>query len=142
LNQEYDYVVLLEPTSPQRTSIDIDKAIEKLEACKKSTALVTVSKVETCHPAFMIKIDNEGFFVGYEKNTISATRRQDFEDLYFIDGSIYMSQYKELIRRKTFYHDKTVTYTFPKWKSLEIDDIDDFIMVEAMMNSHMEKKDE
>jgi N-acylneuraminate cytidylyltransferase/CMP-N,N'-diacetyllegionaminic acid synthase len=34
---------------------------------------------------------------------------------------------------KEFYHENTLGYIVPKWKSLEIDDMDDFIMVEAVM---------
>tara|TARA_B110000495_G_C22890808_1_gene519582 strand:- start:146 stop:322 length:177 start_codon:yes stop_codon:yes gene_type:complete len=38
---------------------------------------------------------------------------------------IYISKIKTLMKYKTFYHNKTKAYEVPKWKSLEIDDIED-----------------
>ncbi len=138
LNQKYDYIILLEPTSPQRTVDDIDNAIEKLINNINASALVSTSKVESCHPAYMIKKLKDDFFEGYENKDINITRRQDFLDLNFIDGTLYISQVKILFEKKSFYHDKTLCYDVPKWKSLEIDDLDDFIMIEALMKKRLQ----
>ena len=137
LNQKYDYIILLEPTSPQRTVDDIDDAIEKLTNNPIATALVSTSKVESCHPAYMIKKLENDFFEGYENKDINIIRRQDFIDLNFIDGSIYISQIDTLFDKGSFYHNKTLCYDMPKWKSLEIDDLDDFVMIEALMNERL-----
>ena len=53
---------------------------------------------------------------------------------FFFEGSIYISDVKTYIEKKTFYHQNTLGVEFPKFKTLEIDDMDDFIMIEAMMN--------
>lgn len=137
LNQGYDYIILLEPTSPQRTVHDIDDAIEKLINNTQATALVSTSKVESCHPSYMIKKLEDGFFEGYENKDINITRRQDFVDLYFIDGSLYISQIDVLFEKRSFYHNRTLCYDVPKWKSLEIDDLDDFLMIEALMKERL-----
>ena len=60
-------------------------------------------------------------------------RRQDINAIYFFEGSIYLSEVDALLNKKTFYHENTIGYEVPKWKSLEIDDLYDFIMVEALM---------
>ena len=70
---------------------------------------------------------------GYENPNIKVLRRQDIKDVYFFEGSVYISKTDVLLNKKTFYHNKTIGYITPKWKSLEIDDIYDFIMVEAIM---------
>ena len=36
----------------------------------------------------------------------------------------------EFQKRKTWYHEKTQAFEIEKWKSLEIDDIDDFKLAE------------
>ena len=55
--------------------------------------------------------------------------------MYFFDGSVYMSYTDTLKRKKTFYHDLTLGYIVPKYKSLEIDELCDFICIEALMNA-------
>ena len=51
INQHYEYIVLLQPTSPLRTEIDIDKAIELLE---KKSADSVISVCEVDHPSHWI----------------------------------------------------------------------------------------
>ena len=132
VGESYDYIVFLEPTSPLTTERDIDAAIEQLFLEKNAEAIVGVSLSEAAHPNFLVELNN-GFlgFISKDQKS-SVVRRQDLEDCYFYDGSLYISEVDKYLE-KEFYHEKTLGYVVPKWKSLEIDDIDDFIMVEAMM---------
>lgn len=131
LNGPHDILVLLEPTSPLRDCDDIDKAIEMLESNNEATSIVGVCKTEDSNPAFLVNIKN-GFITSY-LDDYTVKRRQDIEPVYFYEGSVYASYSDELIKKKSFYHSNTIPYEVPKWKSLEIDDIYDFIMVEAIM---------
>ncbi len=65
----------------------------------------------------------------------SIIRRQDISDVYFFEGTIYISDSAFLLTSQTLHHNNTLGYQVPKWKGLEIDDIDDFIMVKATMIS-------
>jgi N-acylneuraminate cytidylyltransferase/CMP-N,N'-diacetyllegionaminic acid synthase len=132
LNKEFDYIVLLEPTSPLREKDDVDKSIELLLK-SNADSIVGICKTEDQNPAFLVKKDKSGFINGYENKDMKPIRRQDIKDVYFFEGTIYVSQTDVLLEKKTFYHDKTIGYEVEKWKSLEIDDIYDFIMVEAIM---------
>ena len=132
LNQEFDYIVLLEPTSPLREFEDIDSAIEKL-LLSSAEAIVGICKTEDQNPAFLVHKDNNDFIAGYVDKDMKVKRRQDIEDVYFFEGTIYISKTDMLLKKQTFYHEKTIGYEVPKYKSLEIDDIYDFIMVEAIM---------
>ncbi|MCH9644434.1 MAG: acylneuraminate cytidylyltransferase family protein [Gammaproteobacteria bacterium] len=131
-NKEYDYIVLLEPTSPLRDVEDVDGAIEKLLA-SKADAIVGVCKVEAQSPEFLIHKDEDGYICGYENKGMKAIRRQDIEDLYYFEGSIYVSKTEKLLAEETFYHNKTIGFEMPKHKALEIDDIEDFRMIEAIL---------
>jgi len=132
LGKEFDYIVLLEPTSPLREVSDIDNAIKKL-LDSKANSIVGISKTEDQNPAFLIEKDKNNFISGYENKDMKVLRRQDIRDVYFFEGSVYVSKTDVLLNKKTFYHDKTIGYEVPKWKSLEIDDIYDFIMIETIM---------
>ena len=123
--EKFDYVLMLQPTSPLRELKDINNSIKKTLK-ENIDSLVSVSKVETQHPRFIYSIKNKDSLVPFlKKNDNPAMRRQDIESLYFLDGSIYISKIKTLMKYKTFYHNKTKAYEVPKWKSLEIDDIED-----------------
>jgi N-acylneuraminate cytidylyltransferase/CMP-N,N'-diacetyllegionaminic acid synthase len=131
-NELYDYIILLEPTSPLTTETDIDTSIEKLLLDKNAESIVGVSLSEVSHPDFLVNLKNGFLNFINENQKSSVIRRQDLEDFYFYDGTLYISEVDKYLE-KEFYHEKTLAYVTPKWKSLEIDDIDDFIMVEAIM---------
>lgn len=134
-NIKYDYVVLLEPTSPLTTANDIDKAIKMLEK-KKSIAdsIVGVSKNISLHPKFNYKIDKKGL-IKFKKKTYSQ-RRQNLSDNYFLDGSLYISKVPSIFNLKTFYHKKTLSFITPKWKSFELDDKVDLIILNSLIKNH------
>ena len=132
LNKKFDYIVLLEPTSPLRESSDIDSAIENLMN-SNADSIVGVGRTEDQNPAFLVLKDGNNYISGYENKNMKVLRRQDINDVYFFEGSIYISKVDTLLDKKTFYHQNTIGYEVPKYKSLEIDDMDDFIMVEAIM---------
>lgn len=135
--QEYDLLILLEPTSPLRTAKDLDKAIEMLINNKHSAeSIVGVSRVGAAHPDFDVTVNTKGFLQPYKKHSKKAVRRQDLSELYFLEGSLYVAYVKSLYRRRTFYHSRTLPYIVPKWKSLEVDDIIDLICIEAVMKNY------
>lgn len=133
LHKVFDYTVLLEPTSPLRTKEDIDNAVAQLLENPQASAVVGICKTESQNPAFLVKKNINNFLVGYGNLDMKILRRQDINDVYFFEGSVYVSDTVTLLTKNTFYHENTLGYEFPKWKSIEIDDLDDFIMVEALM---------
>ena len=130
--QEFDYILLLEPTSPLRDITDINIAIEQLLNHDTAKSIVGVSKVEATHPAFLVDISKEGLLKPYLKE-MKTLRRQELSDLYFFEGSLYLSDIDFYIKEQTFYHDLTLPYVVPKYKAYEIDDIVDFFIVEKIL---------
>lgn len=130
--EKYDIVVLLEPTSPLRDNIDIEAALDML-INSGADSVVGISRVESSHPSFTYrKLVGNRIHPFLEKQP-KFLRRQDVEPLYFLEGSIYASSISALRELRSFYHENTIGYEFPKWKSLEIDDLADFYMVEALL---------
>lgn len=139
LNREFDYVVLLEPTSPLREVCDIDNSIEMLFAHTTAQAIVGVCKTESQNPVFLVKLDSFNFIQSYSNKNFSPIRRQEIEDFFFFEGTIYVGTTQSFLENKGFYHSQTIGYQVPKWKSLEVDDEDDFWMIEMMMKKHIFK---
>jgi CMP-N,N'-diacetyllegionaminic acid synthase len=130
----FDYVALLEPTSPLTTNKDLDSAIEKLHRNRfRANSIVSVSKNINHHPIFNVTIKKNGLINQYKK--ISLKRRQDLNKMYFFDGSLYISKVNTYIKIKSFYHSKTLPFIIPKYKSFEIDDLVDLICVNAIMKN-------
>ncbi len=135
-NEVYDYLILLEPTSPLRDSNDIDAAMDMLESNReRADSIVGVAKVEATHPVFDVRINDGGLIEPYATENFSTFRRQEIEDLYHFEGSLYISDTKVLFKEKTFYHERTLPYIVPRWKSLEIDEMVDMITAEALINN-------
>jgi len=131
-----DYLVLLEPTSPLRTSIDIDTALSLLVENKKiADSIVGVTKVEAQHPAFNYKVNNKGLLEPYDNESFKTLRRQDLDELFYLEGTIYISKVIELLSNRGFYHSKTMPYKVPRWKAVEIDDKMDLLIAETIFNN-------
>ena len=127
---------MLEPTSPLRVSEDIDIALENLNHNRKNAdSIVSVSKVESTHPVFNIRINSNGLIEPYVGNDFIIMRRQEIEPLYFFEGSIYISDIKTLLDKKSFYHKRTMSVEVPRWKSIEIDEMVDLVCTEAIIRN-------
>jgi len=132
----YQYLVLLEPTSPLTTSQDVDEALRNLESHRFiADSIVGVCENETKHPVFNVTINVNGLIEPYIKDLSKSYRRQDLKKLYFKEGSLYISDIAVLLKVKSFYHDRTMPFIVPKWKAFEIDDITDLICIESIMKN-------
>ena len=133
--QVFDYVILLEPTSPLTTAEDIDEALVRLHKNRKyADAIVGISQNINRHPIYNVKVKPNGTIRPYKKKFFTL-RRQNLEKLYFFDGSLYISKIDKLIKSKTFYHNRTLGFITQKWKSIEVDDIADFIIAETIFKN-------
>ena len=132
---DYDYIVLLEPTSPLTETADVDNALEVLDG-SNGFAIVGASKVESTHPVYCATINEDGFLQPYHRESFAKPiRRQDVDDVYFFDGSLYVSDVKHYLATKTFYHQYTLPYIVPAWKAIEIDTLLDFLKIETVLNN-------
>jgi len=129
LNRQYDYVVLLQPTSPIRQPQDIEKMISLLEA-HHADACVSVYRVEEPHPYKMKKINSEGYVESFLEGTTSEVPRQSLPEAYALNGAIYIVKTEILLSENTFLPGKTIPYLMDTY--INIDTESDFICLEAM----------
>lgn len=136
----FDYLLLLEPTSPLTEGSDIDFAMETLHANRQAgDALVSVSELVTMHPAFAVKRDEFGRLEPYAAVDFTRLpRRQDIDALYALDGSLYISAVDRYRETLSFCHNRTLSHVMPAYKAHEVDSLIDFICIEAIL-SHYEQ---
>ena len=138
MGESYEYVALLEPTSPLRKSNDIDDAINLIIQNTRADCLVSVGEVHMEHPMIVKKIDKKGFVVPYISNIAKIHQRQQADKAYFPYGVIYISKVSEFKKNRTFYTERTVPYSIERWQNYEIDDEIDFMIVQQIMRMKME----
>ncbi len=134
--ENYDYLVLLEPTNPLRKRDDIDNALKLLiDSEENADSIIGVGKVTHQHPNYLFYLDENKKIIHYENNNINAfSLRQNIKgDIYFPNALIYISKIAALEFNKSFYHAKSMGYLSERWQNYEIDDIYDFLCVEAIM---------
>ena len=134
--KQFDYVALLEPTSPLRKINDIDLALTKLLENESVDSLVSVGEVHTEHPMIIKKIDPSGFVSPYISDMKSIYQRQQADKAYFPYGVIYVSKTDSYKKTKTFYLDNTLSYQIERWQNFEIDDLIDFMVVEQLLKKY------
>lgn len=119
----YDYVVLLQPTSPLRTARDIDCSVE---LCVRSKSRACVSIVQsTEHPYLMFTM---GFGSTLKRLLPEAAHvhcRQDYPKVYLLNGAIYVAETEWLQQSHTFVSDETIGFEMPRERSLDIDTEED-----------------
>ena len=114
----YDWVVLLQPTSPLRTGQDIDKAIER---CVESGAPACVSVCEAEQSPYWMRTIKEDGRLSPLLPPIGATRRQDLPRIFILNGAVYLARTAWLLQMRDFNSPETVAYQMPADRSLDID---------------------
>lgn len=138
-NKIFDYILLLEPTSPLRDYNDINNSIDFFISKKKAKSCVSIVKSESSHPSFLFN-RKEDFLNSYSSDD-SVIRRQDLSEFYYPEGSIYICEIETYKKTKTFYNDElTVGYEVPLWKSFEIDTEEDFLIIESLLKNNIKYK--
>ena len=138
----HDYVVLLQPTSPLRSSEDIDQVVGM---CVKNNApaCVSVSKVSKS-PYWMYERKENGLINPLKISPeIKAYRRQDLPSIYQLNGAIYFADCKWLLERNSFVCEETISYVMPSERSVDVDEELDLIMINAILsvrNNESEKQ--
>jgi N-acylneuraminate cytidylyltransferase len=133
LSETYDYVMLLQATSPLRTSSDID---ETILVCRKrdASACVSVTPV-TKGPWWMHQVDQDGYLHPFLNDGLADRRRQEYPRLVMPNGAVYLAELEYLRSKKSFYGDRTIAYEMPPERSPDIDAAIDFKLAEVLLDA-------
>ena len=118
----FDFILLLQPTSPLRTKEDITNII-KLQKQYNASSLVSVCEAKE-NPALFYEINNDNYLSKSFKQ-YKGSNRQEYKRNYIINGALYLSSVENLKNNKSFITNKTIPYVMPRERSIDIDDITD-----------------
>lgn len=116
---DYDWVVLLQTTSPLRTVADIDGCIRHCVA-NGAKACVSVSAA-TESPYWMYSLDEKGQMQPLIATEKALVRRQDLPLAYILNGAVYVAQRDWLREQQSFVSSETLGFVMPAARSLDID---------------------
>jgi len=132
MKKKYDYIVLLQPTSPLRSTNDINLCLKKLLK-SKAKSLISVTDVEGNHPNRMKKIIKNKLINYVNLNFEDMRPRQSLPKVYIRNGSIYISKRDLILKNKTFAKTKSLAYVMPKERSINIDNKVDFYLAKLFL---------
>lgn len=128
--EEYDIIVLLEPTSPLRKDDDINLAIEALDRGENFDGSITLGKFKT-HPDLAKTIKEKR--IVHNSICVNQSRRQELKELYFPFGVAYVVRTKAFEKERTFYPKELTYHIIEDWQCYEVDDYWDWVCIEAIM---------
>lgn len=129
---QFDYVILLQPTSPLRKVEHIDKAIEEL-IDKNGESLVSMCEAKE-NPVIMRIIEDNKLkeVINFEGDNL---RRQELPVFYKINGAIYINSVKMLKNNNQFIDENTLPFIMDYESSVDIDDSLDLKFTEVIMEN-------
>jgi CMP-N-acetylneuraminic acid synthetase len=134
-NEEFDYVILLQPTSPFRTPHHLDEAIDAIIK-SKANSLISVTEMDDVHPARMYNLADDGNTLESLFPLWETARRQDIPPVYYRNGSIYITKTEALLQSRSVMCSPSVPYIMDKKYLANIDDERDWIIAEAILANH------
>ncbi len=131
---QYDSVLLLQPTSPLRTTEDIDAGL-CLVAQRQTTSMVSVCEPDS-HPYWTYLLSEDQ---SLERliNVVPVARRQDLPPAFAINGAMYFADANWLRRSLSFVDTETLAYVMPKERSIDLDTPLDWKFAELLLKESM-----
>ncbi|MGE4233183.1 MAG: acylneuraminate cytidylyltransferase family protein [Bacteriovoracia bacterium] len=129
---EVKNIVLLQPTSPLRTSQDIDSAIRLYEK-QSATSLISVHEMQE-HPYECIESHQPGWSF-LKKPAKPVERRQEYaNNFYFMNSAIFIRQTKALRETKVWFEEgKSALFEMPAIRGVDINTEFDFKLAENLL---------
>lgn len=133
----YDWLLLLQPTSPLRSVADIEGILNFCRTSGESSA-VSVCEVGK-HPYWMYHRDGSHRLKAIIRGRPEITRRQDLPPAYTLNGALYLARTDWLIEHKTFIGPDTLGYVMPPERSADLDTFQDWRWIEYLIEHHYVK---
>ncbi len=131
LDQEFDTVCLLQPTSPLRNAKDISAAYKDFQE-NAVDALTSVCEMDHS-PLWTMPLDETRMLTEYRKYS-SNVPRQKLPTYYRVNGAIYIRKIEYCNGDASLKDDREIAFIMDKRRSVDIDDALDFAIGEYLMN--------
>ena len=124
-------VLLLQPTSPLRSSRDIE-GILAFQRKYQSRAVVSVCETSK-HPQWSFRLEASGKLIPFVTPS-AASCRQQLEPAFALNGAMYLCDRTWLQNHGSFIGPETLGYPMPPERSVDIDTPLDWLWAETLLN--------
>ncbi|MHC4743293.1 MAG: acylneuraminate cytidylyltransferase family protein [Planctomycetota bacterium] len=138
LDQKYDYVLLLEPTSPLTTGIDILRAANVLRN-KKGQMVISVCK-STTPMGISRPLPESHSLKGFLPKELRTKRTQEIPQTYQLNGAIYLAEWDIFAEGKDYYEQDVYAYICPEDGFVDIHDKTDLVIAESLLRQKHARK--
>jgi CMP-N-acetylneuraminic acid synthetase len=125
----FELIVTLQPTSPLRSAHHINEALNYFNGNPNVDSLVSVQSIPHCFHLKKLMTLRDGFLHGDS----NYSRRQDHQKSYARNGAIYITSRSKL--DNGIFSGNILPYYMDKFSSLDIDDMEDWIIVESIIKT-------
>ena len=125
IDQKYDYVVLLQPTSPFRTTEDIDTAI-RMCIDNRAPSVESLIKISE-NPGWMFCLSEGGTMTKVCKEVIDSEK-------YILNGAVYVIEIELFMKNKKIRYPDSLAYIMLKERSVDIDTRGDLEYAEFLLS--------
>lgn len=133
MGEEYDEIMLLQATSPLRTSEDIINAVELLKE-KEGNAVVSLTECDHS-PIWCNTLSKDCSMDGFDREEYKDLPRQSLPTFYRYNGAIYLVTKDELHNIGHMLEKGCYAYVMPQSRSIDIDTALDFMIAETIMKA-------
>lgn len=135
LNESFDAVALLQPTSPLRQLDDLNTAFRLFEADPRPSSVVSLVELP-CPPSSHYALTAEGQLQRLHPQLPLITRRQDAQPVVTPNGAIYLVDAVSFLQSRHFVGPSTRGFCMPRGRSLDIDEPCDFEYLQFLCHQH------
>jgi len=132
LGKKYDFVLLLQPTSPLRTVEDIDGSVELLVK-KNADSVISMCMCEHS-PIWTNTLPSDNNINNFDRVDFKNIRSQDLPTYYRYNGAVYLTNIKRLLDENVFsFSTNSFAYIMPTERSVDIDSEIDFRLAKVII---------
>ncbi len=133
IDDNFDVIVLLQPTSPFRSEKHIRESLE-LYFSESASSVVSVCESDKSPYWCFWRNDNNSITpILSQENQFS--RRQDLKKAFSLNGAIYILDVKKFINERKFIFEDSLSYVMDKESSVDIDDMMDLQLAQVILGA-------
>ncbi len=132
--KEYDYTLLLQPTSPLRTKAQLQECLDKID--KEDFEMIVSVKLTDANPYYMLAEEDKNGILRKSKEA-NFTRRQDCPDVWEYNGAFYLINNQVLLEKKDLALLEKKKLVMDAIHSVDIDTSLDWIIAESILKENL-----